>query len=350
MDPIPEKLLAHSGDDTGRRAGTPLGRLAVSATPWAIIGGLLWAGLFIKPEPVGSTVQPPALERRDYFYGLTVAEDGSLLVAGSHGKILSLSADGTRIERLQTPSRHTLQDIAVWDGRHAVAVGNGGIVLRSSDGGRVWTEVSGVPRSEVANKLNRVRVGVGGSGIATGEMGALLLTRDHGQTWQRLRAEEDLAWNDAALIDDRHLVVVGEFGRILVSGDSGSTWNEPAPPVPSSLMAVAFRDDRHGVAVGLEGVVLTTQDGGASWQPQQLDIHDHLFDIAWDAAGKRWIGAGALGRWIAADETGSQWTTGRLDERDLSWHTRIVPARDRVWLAGANVGHWDGKTWQSIGQ
>lgn len=326
----------------------PLARAPVAILPWAIIAGLLWAGLFIKPQPVGSTVQPPVLEQRDHFYGLTLAAPGQVWLAGSNGKILALDTDG-RIERFTTPTDHTLQDIAMWDASHGVAVGNDGVILATADAGRTWTAAADVPRSKVANKLNRVRVAGGGVAVATGEMGAVLMSRDHGRSWTRLRDEEDVAWNDVALLGDGRIRVVGEFGRILASDDDGASWQEIEAPVPSSLMAVAFRGADAGVAVGLEGVVLVTRDGGRKWWKVDIGMRDHLFDIAWDSAGARWIGAGALGRWVRADADAANWTSARLDDRDLSWHTRVVPAGEFAWFAGANVGRWDGTRWMPIG-
>lgn len=326
--------------------------VVLSALPWVIIAGLLWAGLFVKPQPVGSSVQPPVLERRDSFYGAAPGRHGLLLIAGSDGKILRIEPGSGKIMRDKTPTSQTLQDIASWNGERAVAVGNDGVVLvNTTDGEAQWLQIdpAKVPRSEIANKLTRVKTAPGGVAVASGEMGALLISRDFGATWERLRDEEDLAWNDVALIDERTMVVVGEFGRILRSEDGGATWEEPASPVESSLMSVAFRDAENGVAVGLEGIVLSTHDGGHTWRQTDLGFHEHLFDVIWDGEGQRWVGTGALARWVMADAAAENWQTGRLDERDLSWHTGLVALNGQLWFAGANVGRWDGKSWQTIG-
>lgn len=322
--------------------------MATSVVPWLIIGGLLWAGLFIKPQPVGTTVQPPIVERRDHYYGMAMPAPGRILLAGSNGKIVALGQDG-RTERLKTPTERSLQDIAAWDAEHAVAVGNDGVILHTADGGATWTQAADVPRSQVANKLNRVRVGSNGVALATGEMGALLMSSDQGRTWARLRPEEDIAWNDAAILPDGTIIAVGEFGNIALSGDGGKNWKDIKGPVQASLMAISFRDANTGVAVGLEGIALITRDAGKTWSSIDLKAHDHLFDIAWDNAGQRWLGTGSLARWVSIDADGSHWKTGRLDERDLSWHTRVVPDGPVAWFAGANVGRWDGTTWQALG-
>lgn len=347
-DTAPETALIPGPTITKR--GLPLHAIVSASTgavPWLIIGGLLWAGLFIKPQPTGSTVQPPAMEQRDHYYGLAAQSGGAVWAAGSNGKILAIERDGLVVP-FDVPTTHTLQDIASWDDSHAVAVGNDSVVLYTADGGHSWRTSALVPRSEVANKLNRVRVAADGVALATGEMGALLISRDYGVQWSRLRPEEDVAWNDVALLDNERLRAVGEFGRILVSDDGGSSWLDIPSPVQSSLMALVFKDAATGVAVGLEGTVLITRDGGQNWQRIELGSQDHLFDIAWDSAHERWIGTGSLGRWISAGADGRNWRTGRLDERDLSWHTRVVPTSDLVWFAGANVGRWDGERWMPL--
>jgi hypothetical protein len=143
-----------------------------------------------------------------------------------------------------------------------------------------------VPHSTVANKLTGIR--------------SRRMARPPPAKWApcstarttgelvRLRDEEDVAWNDAALLPGGGLVVVGEFGRILVSPDGGSTWLTPEVPVSSSLMAVAFRNGkRRGRGPG--GVVLSTDGGGPG--NGKKDSHP-LLDVAWDepnSAGWGWV-------------------------------------------------------------
>jgi photosystem II stability/assembly factor-like uncharacterized protein len=240
-----------------------------------------------------------------------------------------------------------LQDIAAWDARTAVAVGNQGVVAITSDAGATWNEVE-APKSKVANKLTRVIALPQGQAWAVGEMGALLQSTDFGKTWQRKRDEEDVGWNDIAFAEGGNGWVVGEFGRILRTTDGGSTWLAEQTPVKSSLMGVAFRDARNGVAVGLEGVVLVTGDGGVNWKPVTSGTKEHLFSVAWDAKKNAWIAGGNQGTVITSNDDASQWKAGRLDERDLSWHTRLVVGENAVYFAGANVGAWDGKSWKVL--
>ena len=84
-------------------------KVTVSSVPWLIIGGLLWAGLFVKPQPAGGTVQPPVLERRDHFYGIAAAPNGDIWVAGSDGKIVAVDKQGLT-RPLASATHQTLQD------------------------------------------------------------------------------------------------------------------------------------------------------------------------------------------------------------------------------------------------
>lgn len=326
-----------------------MGNLLVSALPWMIIAGLFYAGLFVKPQVVGASVSLPMLERRDRIYGLAHGEGGTLLAAASNGKILAVGAD-RKITRQPTPLDLSLQDIAAFDATHAVAVGNDNVILTTEDGGKHWSKADKVPRSQVANKLNRVRTGANGVAVAVGEMGALLHTQDYGKTWERLREEEDLAWNDVAILDGGTFVVVGEFGKILRSVDGGKNWEKEQVPVEGSLMAVAFRDASNGVAVGLDGVVLTSSDGGRKWSSVKLPVHEHLLDVLWNPGKNEWFAVGAMGRWVSGTQgvEGLHWKAGVLGEHTLSWHTRALAAGDAYWLAGADIGSWDGRQWSPL--
>lgn len=322
-------------------------KIASSTAPWAIIAGLLWSGLFIKPQPVGLTVTPPVIERRDFFYGLATPAPGVLWIAGSNGKVVRSDDAGKQWKLQSVPTKAHLQDIAAWDAKTAVAVGNKGFVAITADSGATWTEVE-APKSQIANKLTRVLARPDGHAWAVGEMGALLQSADFGKTWQRRRDEEDVGWNDVTFADANTGWVVGEFGRILRTIDGGNTWLQVQAPVQSSLMGVAFRDAKNGIAVGLEGVVLVTRDGGANWQSVKSGTREHLFTVLWDSATKQWIAGGNQGVWVSGREDGSNWTAGRLDARDLSWHTKATLSEGKVYFAGSNVGGWDGKTWQVV--
>lgn len=317
--------------------------LAGSVIPMLVIGGLLYAGLFIKPQPAGTSISPPAIDRRDQFYDVAEPAAGVVWAVGSFGKIVR-SDDGGRTFRVQAAgTAEHLQGIAAWDAKRAVVVGNDGVVLVTGDGGQSW-QAAPAPRSEVSNKLMRVRAVGDGIAWAVGEMGALFRTVDGGRSWTRQRPEEDIGWYDVAF-RGRLGWVVGEFGRVLVTADGGETWDEVESPVESSLSAVAFRDDANGIAVGLDGVLLASQDGGQSWRELPKVTPEHIFDVAWD--GRRWVAVGDKGLFLRGEA--GQWSAGLMAPNAYAWHMAVRPGQNGVYVAGATLGVVDDKGYRAFG-
>ncbi len=348
------------------RPSLRLSKIVLSAVPWLIIAILLWAGFFIKPQPVGQTVQPAPIERGDAFYGVTVPGPKTIWLAGNNGKVVRSDDAGASWVLQTTALKAHLQDIAAWDDKRAVAVGNGGVVIVTADGGNTWREMP-APLSKISNKLLRVKALPNGHAWAVGEMSAVLESEDYGHTWQRRRDEQDVAWNDIAFANEANGWVVGEAGRMLHTQDGGKTWELVQSGVKSSLMGVAFRDAENGVAVGLEGVILSTKDGGKTWQHQPRarrsvanlpsasvdkdaaesrartveEAGEHLFDVAWDAQHESWLAVGNQGVWVRSNKDAEQWQAGNIDPRDLAWHTRVLVANGHSYLAGARAGVWE---------
>jgi photosystem II stability/assembly factor-like uncharacterized protein len=331
--------------------------LLTAALPLIIIGGLLYAGFFVKPSPQGASVARPVFERGDRFYGLVVQESGKAWLVGSSGKILR-SEDGARSWRMQaSPVDVPLQDIAAWDEQRAVAVGNGGVIVVTDDGGTSWRKVE-APRSKIANKLLRVTVLADGQAWAVGEGGSILQSLDFGSTWRQVGPEEDVAWNDIVFRGQRGWMV-GEYGRIRVSDNRGVSWREIKSPTKMSLMSVAFKDSSNGVAVGLNGVILASHDGGETWtqeesrSPDQIadagqaenraDVGkvfergqlEHLLDVIWD--GDRWIAVGSKGIIVIGDADARQWRATRLSSDDRNWYTSVARGTTMYYFAGSRV-------------
>ncbi|WP_339638475.1 YCF48-related protein [uncultured Haliea sp.] len=72
---------------------------------------------------------------------------------------------------------------------------------------------------------------------------------------------------DIALAGER-LVAVGERGVIVLSDDHGASWQQAEVPVSATLTALHFPQPDVGWAVGHSGVILHTTDGGLSWSLQ----------------------------------------------------------------------------------
>jgi len=345
-----------------------LARITFSIAPWLVIASLLYVALFVKPAPVGQTVTPAAIETRDRFYGGVSPESGILWIVGADGKIIRSDDHGKSwLVQKVDPDVH-FQDIAAWDGDTAIAMGNGGVVVRTEDGGDNWATVV-VPVSEVANKLIDVKAYSAGEAWIVGEFGNILKSSNFGRTWVRMSEPDDVIFNEIVRVDDNSLIVVGEFGTILRTNDNGQSWSVLDLPVSNSITSIDFADSERGLAGGLQGLLLGTMDGGESWfqidenfQPPSGVVKpgsslrdawsdftsEHIFSLRWIEDRGVWVATGAKGIWVTGSKDFSQWQSGRLAEREMGWHTDIVLVEKGLLFAGMNLGIWDFSTWRLI--
>jgi photosystem II stability/assembly factor-like uncharacterized protein len=113
-------------------------------------------------------------------------------------------------------------------GNLAVAVGQGGLVLRSADSaGARWGYADIKLPVEVRAGWDFHAVhGVGEHFWAAGRPGSVVLhSGDRGQTWQIQRTGQPLPINGLFFLDARHGWAVGELGCILTTADGGQTWS-----------------------------------------------------------------------------------------------------------------------------
>ena len=142
----------------------------------------------------------------------------------------------------------------------AWVVGDGGVILRTTDSGLTWIEEA----SGVTEDLNDIDFR--GVPVAVGDSGTILV-RENG------------VWIDRSISTTKDLfsVSIAEFNNvgdasIYISGGDGSifegdgqTFNAQTVPVTTNLNSISFFNRTSGLAVGDGGIILGTTDGGQTW-------------------------------------------------------------------------------------
>lgn len=112
---------------------------------------------------------------------------------------------------------------------------------------------------------------------ASGSLGTVLRTTDGGRSWQNVSPPgvADLQFRDIEAFDARNAVILsigdGELSRVYRTTDGGATWTETFRSTEPTAFydCMAFFDRRNGLAmsdpVGGKFRILSTSDGGASW-------------------------------------------------------------------------------------
>ena len=156
------------------------------------------------------SVQPRSVPSRAASFAL-LALAGTLAFAATSGAATD-------------PTKRGLLLDAVRVGQSVIAVGERGLIVRSSDSGQNW---QGVATPSHAT-LTGVSFADANRGWAVGHDGTILTTDDSGGTWtiQSGKIAPDVSFLDVLAVDLRHVIAAGAFGTFYESFDAGRHWNQ----------------------------------------------------------------------------------------------------------------------------
>jgi photosystem II stability/assembly factor-like uncharacterized protein len=177
-------------------------------------------------------------------------------------------------------------------------------ILKTTDGGATWTTQYHDSNEPVLKAVHFVDAS---HGWAVGEGGDIMVTDDGGNTWaDQVSGTGQELW-DVHFVDVNTGWVVGIGGTLLHTTDGGATWTPQDPGTVDGFTAVYFDDASTGwISGGVlgAGTVLHTIDGGVTWHPQDTDDADSLYDLAFIDNLNGW--GVAFGGDIIHTETGGE--------------------------------------------
>ena len=206
--------------------------------------------------------------------------------------------------KVSAPERQVMQS-AAQAGQRIVAVGERGIVTLSDDGGTTWRQAQNVP---VSTTLTAVFFVDDKLGWAVGHGGAILHTRDGGETWVRQTEGRALA---AAVLDTAEAAARRQPESPKARGDLDAATRLVEDGADKPLLDVFFSDASHGWAVGAYNLFFETHDGGKSWHSvgDRLDNPRSLHLNAIQARGTNVFIVGEQGRIYRSTDGGQTFTT-----------------------------------------
>jgi photosystem II stability/assembly factor-like uncharacterized protein len=217
--------------------------------------------LFLLATSPGLAALPLLLD------GALVGPD--IVAVGERGVIVRSSDSARTWEKVPAPTRATLTGVNFAPAAAPVigwAVGHDALILATSDGGRTWSKQ--YQGEDLQESFLDVLALDAQRAIAVGAYGLFVQTADGGKTWIRRRlGDEDYHFNRISRGPAGTLYLAGEHGRLLRSGDSGATWTRIAAPYDGSFYGILPLDERTLLAHGLRGRVFRSEDDGATWSP-----------------------------------------------------------------------------------
>jgi photosystem II stability/assembly factor-like uncharacterized protein len=227
-------------------------------------------------------------------------------------------------------------------GKRLVAVGERGLVLRSDDEGRHWTQ-SPVPSSVTLSKSFFVSPQ---TGWAAGHSGVILRTDDGGLSWTR-----QLDGIEAARLALAAYPADSPDPTVKAQAAAARQLQQDGADKP--FFDILFLDARTGFAIGAYGLAFRTEDGGAHWAPRMAHLDNpqglHLYGMA-KSASSLFI-AGEQGLLLQSTDGGKQFKRVPTPYKG-SWFGIVALAGDDLYLFGLRGNLYrsgdEGKSWTKI--
>ena len=134
---------------------------------------------------------------------------------------------------------------------------------------RFWVS-SEEPLGRLASRLNSVDFVDSSYGWIVGDGSVVLATTDGGLSWTMQEPGVVCNLRCVRFIDRERGWAVGAGAHILATSDGGNTWETQFNLGKGTLKSVHFLDSTYGWAVGDVGIVVCTSNGGATWH--QSDV------------------------------------------------------------------------------
>ncbi len=191
-------------------------------------------------------------------------------VVGDDGIILR-STDGGKSWLLDKWGSFRCNDIYMIDSQRGFIAANNGILLSTNDGGLYWSVVD---LSGKTNNLNAISF-YGKNGIIACDNGTMLFTFDGGNTWETRiinevqKRKRFVNLNDIHFINNNVIWVACDEGMMLKSSNGGISW-QVRRFLETNYYSIFFTSTSTGYIGGEKGTLLSTRNGGVTWRRMNL--------------------------------------------------------------------------------
>lgn len=196
--------------------------------------------------------------------GVQILDANTIVAVGNNGVIVKSSDGGTTWQIVHNNPDEDYWGLSFADTHYGWAVGSGGVVAKTSNGGDTWTESF----TAEGYFLTDVFFITQNNGWACDILGGVYLTNNGGDTWTRVNLGFNYNFYAVHFINENVGFLAGGSEIILKTTDGGNTWTEKSSSSNMGLIFydIYFSDSNNGWAVGLGGSIIRTVDSGENWE------------------------------------------------------------------------------------
>ncbi|MDO8549647.1 MAG: YCF48-related protein [Ignavibacteria bacterium] len=249
-----------------------------------------------------------SLDFIDSMNGITVGQDNSILKTTDGGINWVVKA-----VQLINPNGQLL-DVQFIDSVNIIAVGGsddffGGenpTVIRSSDGGENWIEIS----SQFQRGISSLSFIDTNNGLCAGFSGGIYKTENAGSDWSKITTGTLPDFYDLCSIDSLEFYATGSdhvsFTNILLyTNNGGINWYQKNIPNFLNVRGIDFINSEYGIIVG-DTLIYYTSDGGNIWNPSYVSATTYLKDVIFIDDNKV-LAIGGEGKILKSSDAGKSW-------------------------------------------
>lgn len=214
-----------------------------------------------------SAVEPPVwtFDFRAVFYDIAFLNERTAVVVGAQGHVLLSHPKYKNLwSRRDSGTDELLTCVSFVDEQYGWAAGHGGVIIRTTDGGRTW----GMQREYAPENqpLFDVQFLTRKVGYVCGAYDTFLKTTDGGETWTLTAPGDDYIYNGLAFLDEETGYLVGEFGTVLKTTDGGGAWERlDLGDFGGTLFGITLVSPERILVYGIQGNLFLSEDGGRHW-------------------------------------------------------------------------------------
>jgi photosystem II stability/assembly factor-like uncharacterized protein len=295
--------------------------------------------LISAPLSAQSWRQATLLPAGPRLNGVTFVEDSIAVAVGDSGRIIRSTDFGSTWSDEERPTFVSIRSIAA-SRSLVVAVGSGNTILRSTDAGISWS-------SSTLAKGGFYKVALFDSlhGIIADEMYS---TSDGAVSWQKVDLSiPEGGVNDASMLSDSDWIVLTDYGKsgagtLIRTIDAGSHWQYKAGTPYGNPMSAIFVSGSFLCEVGWlsnpsRGVILCSTDTGSSWERTLLLPGLIPYAITGRNPASL-IAIGDSGVLLTSFDSGASWSRITTGTQEHLWSICLNHQGNGVAVGGATQG------------